>query len=302
MTKLGVFEGIFAAGLDLAACFKHARSAGFEGVELSLVNREPLLAEACNEATAGIIGIEQSIGLDKPRPDGLHLGSTTADIEKLRVKALNAGILIPSVSTMQLFHYPLSSPIPTVREQALRIARKMLEVTALLGGDLILVNPGMVTADVPYQEVWDRSHESLTTLLPYATELGVTIGIENVWNKFLLSPLEFRDYIDSFNSPHIGAYFDVANVLRYGFPDHWIETLGSRVKRVHFKDYRLDVDDIRGFVQLLHGDVPWTRVVKSLKRIGYDGWVIVEVTPYREHPLQSLADSAVAVKRILAGG
>ncbi|MHB1356687.1 MAG: sugar phosphate isomerase/epimerase family protein [Anaerolineae bacterium] len=298
--KLGVFEGLFPAGLDLATCFKHAAAAGFEGVELSLVNHEPLLAEARNEATEGIIAIEHSIGLDKPRPDGLHLDSTPADIEKLKATASDAGIVIPSVSTMQIFHYPLSSPIPKVREHALCIARKMLESTAMLGGDLILVNPGMVTADVPYQEVWERSHESLTTLLPYAAELGVTIGIENVWNRFLLSPLEFRDYIDSFYSPFIGAYFDVANVLRYGFPDHWIETLGSRVKRVHFKDYRLDVDNILGFVPLLHGDVPWTRVVKSLKRIGYDGWVIVEVTPYREYPMQALRDAAAAVGGILA--
>jgi L-ribulose-5-phosphate 3-epimerase len=298
--KLGVFEGLFPLGLDLAACFKHAAAVGFEGVELSLVSREPLLEQARNETTEGIIAIEHSIGLDQPRVDGLQLGSTPADINKLKAAASDAGIVIPSVSTMQIFHYPLSSPIPTVREHALRIARKMLESTALLGGDLILVNPGMVTADVPYQEVWDRSHESLASLLPYAAEQGVTIGIENVWNKFLLSPLEFRDYVDSFHSPFIGAYLDVANVLRYGFPDQWIETLGNRLKRVHFKDYRLDVDDIRGFVPLLHGDVPWSRVAKSLKRTGYDGWVVVEVTPYHEYPLQALADAAGACKCILA--
>ncbi|MHB9031982.1 MAG: sugar phosphate isomerase/epimerase family protein [Anaerolineae bacterium] len=299
--KLGVFEGIFPAGLELASCFKQARVNGFEGVELSLTSREPLLPEARNETTAGIIAIEQSIGLSNPRPDAVHLSSTIRELEQLKVTAAAAGLVIPGISTMQLFHYPLSSPNPAVQAQAQRIARTMLEDAARLGGDLILVNPGMVTADVPYEEVWERSHASLAALLPLAAELGITIGIENVWNRFLLSPLEFRDYIDSFHSPYIGAYFDVANVLRYGYPDQWIRILGARLKRFHFKDYRLDIDDIRSFGQLLHGDVPWNRVVEAMREIGYDGWIVVEVTPYREHPWQALDDAAAALRRILQG-
>jgi L-ribulose-5-phosphate 3-epimerase len=301
MMKLGVFEGIFSAGLDLATCFRYVTSSGFTGVELTLGSREALLPEARNEATDGIIAIERSIGLYNPRPDGLHLGSTPAEIEKLRLSAAAAGIVIPSISTMQLFHYPLSSPVPAVRDQAVRIVRKMLEAASQLGADLVLVNPGMVTADVPYEEVWQRSYDTLASLLPEAGRLGITIGIENVWNKFLLSPLEFRDYIASFNSPWLGAYLDVANVLRFGFPEQWIELLGQRLKRVHFKDYRLDVDDIHGFANLLHGDVPWPRVVSALHRISYDGWVIAEVTPYRCLPLQALQDTAAAIKAILAG-
>jgi hexulose-6-phosphate isomerase len=98
----------------------------------------------------------------------------------------------------------------------------------------------------------------------------------------------------------VGAYFDVANVLRYGNPDQWIEFLGPRVKRVHFKDYRLDVDDIRGFTYLMQGDVPWAAVVQALRRAGYSGWAMVEVSPYRVHPEQALVDSARALDRLLA--
>lgn len=296
--KWGVFQGAFPMGLDLASCFQLARDAGFEGVELSLEDPGPLLPEAINETTDAIQSIERSVGLDKPRPGGLRFNFTPEDLDLIRMQADEAGIRITSVSTMQLFYYPLSSPIQAVRERGMTLVRKMIEATCRLGGDLVLIAPGMVTADQPYQEVWERSRETLSELIPYAQEKGVQIGVENVWNKFLLSPLEFGQFIDSFKTPFVGAYFDVANVLTFGFPDQWIEYLGARLKRVHFKDYRLDVDDIRGFTNLLQGDVPWDRVVQSLGNIGYDGWVIVEVPPYRTFPEQVLIDSISALKRL----
>ncbi len=298
--RAGIFEGAFPFGLDLATCFALVKQAGFEGVELSLQDSSPLLPEARNETTETTMAIERSVGLDNPRPGGLRLASTAEDIENIGRMAHAAGLVVPSVSTMQLFYYPLSSPLPSIRERAIRIVQKMIEATAQLGGDVVLVAPGMVTADVPYDEVWERSRETLSTVVPYAERLGISIAIENVWNKFLLSPLEFRAFIDSFDSPNVGAYFDVANVLRYGFPEQWIELLGPRLKRVHFKDFRLDLDDIRGFTCLLQGDVPWERVLRALRKIGYDGWAMVEVGPYRVHPEQALFDSAAALQRLLA--
>ncbi len=316
--KRGIFQGAFPVGLDLAACFRLAKRAGFSGVELTLEAcgrgtptlplhcrgrvgnpRGPLLPEAQGDTSEAILAIERSVGLAQVRPGGLQLDSTGEEIERLRREAAAAGVAVPSVATTLLFRYPLSSPIPAVREQAVRIVRKMLEAAALLGGDTVLVVPGMVTEDVPYQEVWRRSHETLSSLVPYAAGLGVTIAVENVWNRFLFSPLEFCAYVDSFQSPFVGAYLDVANVLRYGYPDQWIELLGPRLKRVHFKDYRLDVDDIRGFTHLLQGDVPWPRVMRSLAAIGYDGWAVVEVTPYRVHPEQAIFDSAQALDYLL---
>ena len=297
--KLCVFEGAFPVGLDLASCFALVKAAGFEGVELSLQDTTPLLLEAQNETTEGIRAIEQSVGLDRPRDGGLRLDSTPAEIEQIAHSAHEAGLVVTSTSTMQLFYYPLSSNVPVVRERAIQIVRKMIESTAAMGGDLVLVVPGMVTAGDSYQDVWKRSCQVLETIVPFAEKMGVTLAIENVWNKFLLSPLEYRDYIDTFDSPCVGAYFDVANVLRYGFPDQWIELLGDRLKRIHFKDYRLDVDDIRGFTYLMQGDVPWSRVVAALRKIGYSGWAIVEVSPYRVHPEQTLFDSFAALRCLL---
>lgn len=298
--RAGIFQGAFPPGLDLASCFELVKAAGFEGVELSLENPAPLLPEAINETTGAIRAIELSVGLAEPRVGGVRLGSTPDEIAAVREQARAAGLVVTSLSTMQLFYYPLSSPLPTVREQGCVIVRKMLEATAQLGGDLILVTPGLVTEDAPYDEVWQRSRQAIAELIPYAKQLGISIALENVWNKFLLSPLEFRDYIDSFGDPSIGAYFDVANVLRFGYPDQWIRLLGSRLKRVHFKDYRLDVDDLRGFTALLQGDVPWTRVMNALKQIEYQGWIIVEVQPYRSNPEQAIFDAAQAVRRLLA--
>jgi L-ribulose-5-phosphate 3-epimerase len=297
--KLGVFEGAFPVGLDLASCFALVKAAGFEGVELSLQDTTPLLRQAQNETTEGIRAIEQSVGLDRPREGGLRLDSTLAEIEQIARRAHDAWLVVTSTSTMQLFYYPLSSNVPVVRERAVQIVRKMIESTAAMGGDLVLVVPGMVTAGDSYQDVWKRSCQVLETIVPFAEKMGVTLAIENVWNKFLLSPLEYRDYIDTFDSPCVGAYFDVANVLRYGFPDQWIELLGDRLKRIHFKDYRLDVDDIRGFTYLMQGDVPWSRVVAALRKVGYDGWAIVEVSPYRVHPEQTLFDSFAALRCLL---
>ncbi len=298
--RLGVFEGAFPVGLDLASCFALVKQAGFAGVELSLQDEEPLLPEARNETTPGIQAIEHSVGLDRPRAGGLRLQSTTADVEAIAALAHEAGLVVASVSTMQLFYYPLSSPIPAVRERALRIVRQMITATQQLGGDLVLVVPGIVTEQVPYEQVWRRSQQALAALIPYAAKCGITLAIENVWNRFLYSPLEFRDYVDSFASPNVGAYFDVANVLRYGLPEQWIELLGQRCKRVHFKDFRTDLDDIGGFTYLLQGDVPWPRVVRALRRIGYDGWGIVEVSPYRVCPEQVLFDSMKAMQQLLA--
>lgn len=298
--RAAIFQGAFPSGLDLPDCFRLVQEAGFEGVELSLENPAPLLSEAINETTNAIRAIEVSVGLAEPRPGGVRLTSTTEEIAAIREEARAAGLVVTSVSTMQLFYCPLSSPLPAVREQGCAIVRKMLEATAQLGGDLILITPGMVTPDVPYDEVWQRSRETIAELVPYAQELGISIALENVWNKFLSSPLEFCDYIDSFESAYVGAYFDVANVLRFGYPDQWIRILGPRLKRVHFKDFRLDIDDLRGFTALLQGDVPWARVMDALKCVGYRDWVVVEVQPYRTYPEQAIFDAAQAVRRLLA--
>jgi hexulose-6-phosphate isomerase len=126
-------------------------------------------------------------------------------------------------------------------------------------------------------------------LLPVAEDLGVTIALENVWNKFLLSPVEMRDFIDQFDSEHVAAYFDVGNILLYGYPVHWIEVLGERIVRVHVKDFNTES---RTFVPLLTGSVDYPRVINALLGIGYDGWLTAELARYPQFPEQFVHDTS----------
>jgi len=133
---------------------------------------------------------------------------------------------------------------------------------------------------VPYDVCYDRATQAISQLLPTAEKLGVSVAVENVWNKFLLSPLEMRDFIDYFQSEKVGAYFDVGNVLLTGYPDQWIRILDSRIKRVHIKDFKLSSGTADGFVDLLEGDVDFDAIKKALTEINYDGYVTAEMIPY----------------------
>ncbi|GAG27908.1 unnamed protein product, partial [marine sediment metagenome] len=131
-----------------------------------------------------------------------------------------------------------------------------------------------------YDVCYERATEAVKQILPAAEEAGVVIGIENVWNKFLLSPLEMRDFIDNFGSKMVVAYFDVGNILLTGYPDQWIRILGERIKRVHVKDFKTSVGTVEGFVDLLEGDVDFEAVKQALGEIGYDGYVTAELLPF----------------------
>ena len=183
---------------------------------------------------------------------------------------------------------------------------KTARCCSLLGADTILVVPGLVGADfIPgcevteYDVAYDRSLEALTQLKEYAEKVKVNIGLENVWNKFLLSPLEMRDYIDKIDSPYVGAYFDVGNVVYSGYPEHWIKILGSRIKKVHFKDFKARVGNINGFVDLLSGDVNYPGVMEQLEKVGYDDYVIAEMGIYKNYPDQTIYTTSIAMDRIL---
>ncbi|MEG1242542.1 MAG: sugar phosphate isomerase/epimerase family protein, partial [Oscillospiraceae bacterium] len=153
---------------------------------------------------------------------------------------------------------------------------------------------------IDYDIAYERSLAALRELAPYAEEKGVNIGIENIWNKFLLSPLEMRDFLDAVGSPRVGAYLDVGNMMLFGYPQHWIKILGSRIKKVHFKDYRRAVGSLAGFVDLLAGDVDWDKVVEGFDAIGYEGWANAEMCPtYRLHTDQMIFNASGAMDSIL---
>jgi len=155
---------------------------------------------------------------------------------------------------------------------------------------------------VDYDVAYDRCLEALKELAPVAEEYQVELCIENVWNKFLLSPLEMRDLIDKVNSPWVGSYFDVGNVLYCGYPEQWIKILGKRIRKVHFKDFKRSVGTLDGFGDLLSGDVNWKNVRAALEKNGYDGWVTAEMLPpYAQYPETILYNTSNAMNRIIGG-
>ncbi len=269
-----------------------AKDAGFEGIELALAKK-----------------------------GSLSLESTDEELLELRRASEELGLPIHSLATGLYWEYSLTANSPEIREQAKGVVRRQLEAAKLLGADCILVTPGTVGVDfrpedvvpdaadvaffagsevIDYDVAYERSLSAFRELAPYAEKLGVCIGIENIWNKFLLSPLEFRDFIDSIGSRYVGAFFDVGNVLLCGYPQQWIRILGSRIKKVHFKDYRIDSHGLSGFVDLLAGDVDWKSVVDAFEAVGYKGWASAEMCPnYRQHTNQTVYNASAAMDCIL---
>lgn len=196
--------------------------------------------------------------------------------EEIKKAADAAGIRIDSVMNMDHWKYPLSSSDPAVVEKSLVGMRTSLHNAKLWGSDAVLLVPAVVDAQTSYRDAWTRSQMQIRTLIPLAKELGVVIAIEEVWNKFLLSPLEMAAYIDEFKSPSIKAWFDVGNVVLYGYPQDWIHTLGNRITKVHVKDFKRTSDGF-AWVNLGEGDVDWAAVRQAFADIGYTGSAIVEL-------------------------
>jgi hexulose-6-phosphate isomerase len=198
------------------------------------------------------------------------------------LKARDAtGLTIHSVCGSLHGKVPLSHPDPKIREEGVAALKVTLEDAKAYGADAILLVPGRVSEDVSYDDCWKRSVEEIKKVIPFAENLNVKIGIENVWNNFLLSPMEAANYVDQFHSPVIRFYFDVGNVLVYGWPEQWIKILGERIVKVHIKEFSRKIADTRGKVagfdvKLLEGDVNWTVVMRTFDEIGYKGWTTIE--------------------------
>lgn len=197
--------------------------------------------------------------------------------EEIKKAADSASIRIDSVMNMDHWKYPLSSSDPAVVEKSLAGMRTSLQNAKLWGASVVLLVPAVVNPQTPYRDAWTRSQKEIRKLLPLAEELKVVTGIEEVWNKFLLSPMEMVAYIDEFQSPWVKAWFDVGNILFYGYPQDWIRTLGQRIADVHLKDFKRKQDGY-AWVNLGEGDVDWAAVRQALADIGYAGSVIVELS------------------------
>ncbi|WP_449462265.1 sugar phosphate isomerase/epimerase [Tardisphaera miroshnichenkoae] len=205
------------------------------------------------------------------------------------------GLALPSLCTSLFWKFPLNSPDPATREKGIAIGKSMAKLAARLGAKAILVVPGVNYGDVDYAKLLSLSAASLREIGKVAKDEGVKVGIENVWNKMLYSPVEYSDFIRELGE-EFGAYFDVGNVMEIGHPAQWISTVKDLIVGVHFKDYDLKS---RQFVPLLQGDVPWKEVVELLR--DYGGYVVVEQWPYKGDKDQAAVDAASALSKILKG-
>lgn len=215
----------------------------------------------------------------------LSLESTEEELRRYLKTAQDAGIKIPSLSCGLYWLYSFTADDPVIRTKAMQIARAQIDAAKVLGADTVLMLPGAVYAPfnpdfqvVPYDTAYDRALKAMKELAVYAEEKQITVGLENVWSGFLLSPLEMRDFIDRVGSDYVRVYMDVGNVLHIGYPEQWIRILGKRIARVHVKDFKKSVGTLNGFCELLEGDVAFDKVMQALRETGYDGPLTAEIT------------------------
>ena len=219
------------------------------------------------------------------------------EAEEILRAAEGAKIKIDSVMNMDHWKYPLSSRDPEVVRKSVEGMLTSLHNAKMWGADAVLLVPAVVNAQTSYRDAWTRSVQQIRGLLSTAAELKVAIDIEEVWNKFLLSPLEFAQYVDEFKSPWLRAWFDVGNVVLYGYPQDWIRTLGKRIDKIHLKDFKRK-DGGYEWVNLGDGDVDWAEVRKALNEIGFSGSATVELEGGNEAYLR---DVSKRVDRLLLG-
>ena len=219
----------------------------------------------------------------------MEVRSLQDNVEAARIKdaADKAGLRIHSVMNGIHWRYPLSSPIASEVEASMAGMRRSLRQAKLYGAGVVLLVPAVVRGDTTYEQAWERSSKQIRILIPEAEKLGITIAVEEVWNKFLLTARDFNQFIDQFESPVVKAYFDVGNIVHYGVPQHWIRQLGKRIVRVHLKDY---VRQTRQFVNLGEGDVDWPAVRGALADIGYTGPATPEIKGGDRSYLKDVSD------------
>ncbi len=196
------------------------------------------------------------------------------EADEIKEASTKAGIRIHSVMNMGHWEWPLSSPNPEDVKKSLERMEISLRNAKLWGADTVLLVPAVVRPDTTIPQAWQRSQPQVKKLLPLAKELGVAIGIEPVWNKFLLTPYDTAKYVDEFKSPWVRAYFDVGNIVMYGYPQEWIRALGKRIVKFHLKDFKYDT---RQWVPLREGSIDWKEVRKAIGEIGYNGYLTVEL-------------------------
>lgn len=260
-----------------------------KGVSFYMIEEDLSLVDKCKLAKdLGFDGVEFNSPVD-------------FSVDELLNAREKSGIEIPSVVNKDHWSKPLSDPDPSVRQFIIDSVAKSLEEVMALGGDTVLVVPGVVNEKVSYAVAYRNALDSVRKLIPHVEKTGMKIGLENVWNNFILSPVEAARFVDEVDHPLIGWYFDIGNILRYGWPEHWIEVLNKRIVKLHAKEFsreKMNNEGLRaGFdVDLLTGDNNWPVVMQALRDIDYQGgWLTVELGAGDRDYLQKVSGQVDAI-------
>jgi hexulose-6-phosphate isomerase len=236
--------------MPLAECFQQAKNAGFDGFEA-------------------------------PMTDELAPTATPDQVKAVGESARKAGVSIAALWVSALGSNPLNSPEAEVRARGVEGIRQAVDFAGYLDCGALLLVPGAVGYGAKffqgYEVTWERISAELKKAVPYAEKAKVILTVENVGNRFLVSPLEARAFVDQFRSPWLQFFFDVGNILSHGYPQDWILTLGPRIKRLHVKNRRANPRGPQGGpAGLLEGDVDWKAVMSALVQVDYRGFISPE--------------------------
>jgi hexulose-6-phosphate isomerase len=276
--KKSIGDNIFTEGMTFDSGLKLLKSAGYQGIELWLGDRP-----------------------------WFRMDTTDAQLREMRNKIEDAGLHVSDIANSLDWDENVSAREPSKREAAFHHIRRQIEAANIFNCETILVVAGLVTSDVPYNEVYNRSVESLQKLAVDAAAAKVRIGVENCCaeQKFLLSPREFKMFLGDVNSRWVGIHLDVGNIHDTGFAEQWIEILGPQITCIHLKDvlkHRGRCGNQSVYTNILLGDNNWRAIRDAMTKVGYDRWLVAEMEArYRYAPDQQVYDTSAAMHRVISG-
>lgn len=253
--RMALKYGMVGEGDTVEAKFNVALEAGFEGIELNA-------------------------------PSDL-------DLDEVNKAQETTGLRVIGVVDSVHWSKPLSHPDAAVRTEGRHGLEKAILDCKAVGGTMVLLVPAVVNGGTSYAQAWNNSITEIRRVLPMAEENGIRINLENVWNNFLLSPIETLSFINKClgKDPHapavdarqtLGAYFDIGNIWNTAWPQHWVEVLGHHIQRLDVKGYSREISDKQGKwagfgPKIGDGDLPWGATSEALKKMNYRGWATAEV-------------------------
>ena len=254
--------------------------------ENGLSNNESIESALSQTKMHGFDALELSVSSEGV----ISTNSSKAECEMMRKRIDDSGVFVDSIATGMSWGVSPTSDDESIRKKSISLHQDALKVASYLDCKALLFVPGVVKSPISpeivrYDRALDRLREAINLMLPIAEDLNVDLCMENVWNGFFYSPIELRDFVDSFDSDRLGVYLDIGNLIGYQqHPPHWVELLNSRIKRVQIKDFQENFDwtGSFSFCDIGAGDVPWKETIEALRTIEYKSTIIAEMLPWDE--------------------